>query len=88
MNGVSSSTNSKPCSVKTPLPDRISSPSELCIFRIVRIIGRQTALDCEQILSADFAHIAYVPNKRVTVEIKTQIDEVGQVSKPSNFIAS
>ena len=53
-------------------------PPEFCIFRIVRIIGRQTALDREQIFSADLAHIADILNQRITVEIKTQIDEVGQ----------
>ena len=52
--------------------------SEFCIFRVVLIIGRQTALYCKQIFSADLAHIAYVPNKRITVEVETQIDEVGQ----------
>ena len=56
-------------------------PPEFCIFRIVRIIGRQTALDREQILSADFAHIAYVPNKRITVEVEAQIYKVGQSVK-------
>ena len=54
---------------------------ELCIFRIILIIGRQTALDREQIFSADFSHIAYVPNKRVTVEVETQIYKVGQSVK-------
>ena len=53
-------------------------PPEFCIFRIVRIIGRQTALDREQILSADLAHIADILNQRIAVEIKTQINEVGQ----------
>lgn len=51
---------------------------ELCIFRIVCIIGGQTALDREQILSADFAHVTDIPNQRIAIEIKTQIDEVGQ----------
>lgn len=51
---------------------------EFCIFRIVRIIGRQTTLDREQILSADLSHIADVPNQRIAIEIKAQIDEVRQ----------
>ena len=55
--------------------------SEFCIFRVVLVIGRQTALYCKQIFSADFAHIAYVPNKRVTVEVETQIYKVGQSVK-------
>lgn len=53
-------------------------PPEFCIFRIVRIIGRQTALDREQILSADFAHVTDIPNQRIAIEIKAQIDEIGQ----------
>ena len=55
--------------------------AEFCVFRIICIIGRQTALDHEQIFSADLAHIADVLNQRITVEIKTQIDEVGQSVK-------
>lgn len=53
-------------------------PSEICIFRIVCVIGRQTALDREQIFSTDFAHIADVLNQRIAIEVETQIDEVGQ----------
>ena len=53
-------------------------PPELCIFRIVCIIGRQTALDREQVFSADLAHIADILNQRITVEVEAQIDEVGQ----------
>ena len=53
-------------------------PPEFCIFRIVRIIGRQTALDREQILSADFSHIADILNQRIAIEVEAQIDEVGQ----------
>ena len=53
-------------------------PSELCIFRIIRIIGRQTALDREQVLSADLAHIADILNQRITAEVEAQIDEVGK----------
>ena len=53
-------------------------PSELCIFRVVCIIGRQTALDREQILSADLAHIADILNQRISAQVEAQIDEVGQ----------
>jgi len=53
-------------------------PPEFCVFRIVCIIGRQTALDREQILSADLSHIADVLNQRITIEVEAQIDEVGQ----------
>ena len=53
-------------------------PPEFCIFRIVCIIGRQTALDREQVFSADLAHIADILNQRITVEVEAQIDEVGQ----------
>ena len=56
-------------------------PSEFCIFRIVCIIGRQTALDREQIFSADLAHIADILNQRITAEVEAQIDEVGQSVK-------
>ena len=55
--------------------------AELCIFWIICIIVRQTAFDREQIFSADFAHIAYILNKRITVEVETQIDEFGQSVK-------
>lgn len=53
-------------------------PPEFCIFRIVRIVGRQTALDREQILSTNLAHIADVLNQRIAIEVETQIDKVGQ----------
>ena len=53
-------------------------PPEFCIFRIVRIIGGQTALDREQILSADLSHIADILNQWIAIEVETQIDEVGQ----------
>ena len=55
--------------------------AELCIFRIILVIGRQTALDREQIFSTDFAHVAYILNQRITIEVETQIDEVGQSVK-------
>ena len=53
-------------------------PSELRIFRVILVVCRYTALDREQIFSADLAHVTDIPNQRVTIEIETQIDKVGQ----------
>ncbi|MFQ7134319.1 MAG: hypothetical protein ACLRQL_05760 [Oscillospiraceae bacterium] len=53
-------------------------PSELRIFRVILIVCRYAAVDRQQILSADFAHVTDIPNQRIAIEIKTQIDEVGQ----------
>ena len=53
-------------------------PSELRIFRVILIVCRYAAVDCQQILSADLAHVPDIPNQRIAIEIKAQIDEVGQ----------
>ena len=63
---------------KNALAELDQLPPELCIFRVVLIIGRQTALDREQILSADLAHIADILNQWIAIEVEAQIDEVGQ----------
>ena len=55
--------------------------TDLCIFRVSIIVGRNGTVTVQEVFLTDLAHIADILNEAVFVEVEGQVDEIFQLGE-------